>query len=52
MIGAVFTRMSTEKEGFYTGPALLALSLALLDIIVIVVTLRETLPTEKRVGFY
>ncbi|XP_014681730.1 PREDICTED: major facilitator superfamily domain-containing protein 10-like [Priapulus caudatus] len=48
MIGAAFTRMSTGAEGFYIAPALFALTLAVIDILVIFVAFKETLPAERR----
>jgi MFS family permease len=49
MIGAIFSRFSDKTtDSWFVTPALFAMCLAGLDILFVVVCLRETLPMEKR----
>ncbi|CAN2388437.1 tetracycline transmembrane transporter activity [Pristimantis euphronides] len=49
MVGAYFAMNTTNGELFYVRPALLALLLAVIDLIFIFLLLPETLPKENRV---
>ncbi|CAH1792101.1 unnamed protein product [Owenia fusiformis] len=49
LIGAYFAkRVREQEELFFLGPALFALTLAIIDIVFIAVCFKETLPAEKR----
>lgn len=49
LIGAAFSLQAKGQEGeFFVTPALYALTLAVLDVLFLVVFLKETLPREKR----
>lgn len=51
MIGAYFARGSSfDADSLVNRPAILALSLALLDILLVVLFLKESLPADKRVS--
>ncbi|KAG9479551.1 hypothetical protein GDO78_011530 [Eleutherodactylus coqui] len=50
MVGAYFAMNTTNGELFYIRPALLALLLAVIDLIFIFLLLPETLPKENRVS--
>lgn len=51
LIGAAFSLQAKGQEGeFFVTPALYALTLAILDVLFLVVFLKETLPREKRVS--
>lgn len=53
MIGAYFARGSSfDADSLVNRPAILALSLALLDILLVVLFLKESLPADKRVSSF
>lgn len=50
MIGALFASQAVESsKNFFFQPALFAVSMAILDIIALLIFFKESLPKEKRV---